>query len=98
MARVHRTIDTRIFKTAESPVRREQAEDRERLFRFADRTAPPDRAHPEPETRNATLFFTAPTRSTAYLHRDRLFPKPALRRLPPSRRLGKVEGRLQVHP
>ena len=45
----NRTTDTRIFSTAESPVRREQAEGRGRVFSSADRTALPDRTYPEPE-------------------------------------------------
>jgi hypothetical protein len=46
MVRVHRTIDTRIFNPAESPVRREQGEDRERIFDGP--TEPPSATEPIP--------------------------------------------------
>ena len=46
MARVHRTIDTRIFNPTESPVRREQAEDREGVSAWP--TEPPRPTEPIP--------------------------------------------------
>ena len=72
----NRTIDTRIFNPTESPVRREQAEDREGISRLADRTAPPDRAHPEPEPGIATEPGGGSMRSTGCGHRDRTFSEP----------------------
>ena len=58
----NRTIDTRIFNTTERSVRHGLSRRPGTLFRLADRTAPPDRTHAEPEPGTPDLGFASPIR------------------------------------
>ncbi len=83
----NRTTDTRIFSTTESPVRCQQAEDREGIS--PGPTEPPRPTEPIPN-RNAeslTGFAGARFRSTACAHRDRTPSEPRAERSPRDRRV-----------
>ena len=75
--RVNRTIDTRIFSTAESPVRCKKAEDRKRVFARA--TEPPRLTEPIPSpTRGRRPSRTVSSRNAmAAAHRDRAGTEPS---------------------
>jgi len=72
----NRTIDTRIFSTTESPVRREQAEDWKGIS--AGPTEPPRPTEPIPNRQREKPPWSriGPARSTDLAHRDRTFSDP----------------------
>ena len=76
----NRTTDTRIFSTAESAARREQAEDRQSIFRRS--TEPPCSTEPIPNRQPETVTEAPPDRSgsTVYEHLDRTFSEPGAKR------------------
>ena len=76
----NRTTHTRIFSTAESAARREQAEDRQSIFRRS--TEPPCSTEPIPNRQPKTVTEAPPDRSgsTVYEHLDRTFSEPGAKR------------------
>jgi len=76
----NRTIDTRIFSTTESQVRREQGEDREGISPWP--TEPPRPTEPIPNRKSEIPTEPAGARSgsTACAHRDRTVSEPGARR------------------
>jgi len=81
----NRTIDTRIFSTAESPVRRRQAKDRDGISPWP--TEPPRPTEPIPN-RNPEIPTEPPrarSGSKACAHRDRTFSEPHAGRCPAGR-------------
>jgi hypothetical protein len=76
----NRTTDQRIFNTPESPVRREQAEDRVEIF--PSPTEPPRPTEPIPNRELETLTEAPPDRSgsMAYERLDRTFSEPRAER------------------
>ena len=69
--RVNRTIDTRIFSSSESAVRREKGEERERVFDGPTEPPAPTEPIPNPGRGDRPYGAVSPRKASSPTHRDR---------------------------
>jgi len=72
----NRTIDTRIFSSLESPVRRKKGEESERVFGGPTEPTLPTEPMQNRTPEDSRCSLSAPTRSMVYAYRDRTFSEP----------------------